>query len=114
MIEAGGGGGGGGEDPVQEMLLTVWGGPTTHVPGGPSTSAGGKLLKMLELDTNWKSCHVRERSRTEGLELWEYVLDSGERALLCDVDTGRYGRDREDVVYVTEATGSVGAGIEDM
>lgn len=34
-------GGGGVEDSTQEMLLTVWGGPTTHVPGGPSTRAGG-------------------------------------------------------------------------
>ena len=36
------GGGGGVEASTQEMLLTVWGGPTTQVPGGPSTRAGGK------------------------------------------------------------------------
>jgi len=26
---------------LQATEVTVWGGPTTHVPGGPSTSAGG-------------------------------------------------------------------------
>jgi len=40
---------------VQAIEITVWGGPTCHVPGGPSTRAGGKstVLRVQNLATLW-------------------------------------------------------------
>jgi hypothetical protein len=58
------GGGGGVEPSVQVIEMTVWGGPTTQVPGGPLTSAVGK---STVLSVHWEAMSMVE-DETEEME----------------------------------------------